>query len=168
MLSEKYLKKYSKYVLGKRADVQKKLYMFLEMIFEDKKTLADIARKKKISRQRVSQFLKEHIPDLEIPDRPKPVKMIEISCTCCSKKHEIPKSRDKWLRKEGQKTRFCSMRCVWKYRKLTSRNYGLSKKEIKKLNAIRANKWYHEHKNDPGFKEKIRERNIMARIKRSN
>ena len=129
-------------------------------------TLESIGRKLNLTRERIRQILQKYFPDLEFPDlRVKYSGRLKgghmIPCKQCKKKIYVTKRLEE-IRK------YCSQECFYKYRgfkKLPIPVTRMTKKQFQKYNRERCNMYYHKHKNELWFKQKIKERNRITRLK---
>jgi len=165
---EKQIKKYQKDIQKKDPRIQKKLMTTLDMMFNKGKTISQIAPRYKTTRQALWQFIRRHVPDIRLPNNfgNQGIPMVELTCSACNKKYEIPVSRERHNKAQKHKRRYCSMKCVGQGKHKFSKSANWSPEYRKKMNAKKAKKWYHAHKNDPGIKELVKRRNEKANLKR--
>ena len=137
-------------------------------------SLQEIADKKGVSRQRISQIL-ELFPDLIFPDLRHTRSgrkfgendFFEFTCKNCGKSKKLSKCRI------NLKKIFCNNKCFKEcngYVIYPESYYKLKTEEEKKKekNRLMANRFYHKHKKDPHYIEKRRlyNRNQFIRLKK--
>lgn len=167
---KKLINEYKKKAIYTKQSTKKKIDHLIDQIFIEKKTSQEIAKKRKVSRQAILQFLKAHVPGIVIPNNyQKRTVYLTIKCTECGKEFQTTKSHENYLKRTRKASvRYCSTKCYKKYKKTHSKYYKLTKKEIRKINADRFRAYYQKNKHTPKFKQRIKDMNEKARIKRLN
>lgn len=143
-------------------------YMAMADMKLEGKTLDEIGKKYKLSRERIRQILNQYFPDIDFPNayhgRPvDPSKRVDITCKQCKKVITVLKSILK-----SRNITFCSNQCYLDfhgYNKLPVSINRMNPEQFKVWNAARSKSYYHAHKNDPHFKRKIQMYNRRQYIK---
>ena len=126
------------------------------MRYEKRMTLKEIGIELGITRERVRQILRncygknsDFLSKNGNSEWVKPLKKYQpITCVHCSKEFSI---------RERLSKKYCSDECRLAYRNTRSRFPGIFDKA--ELNRLHASTYYHTHKNEPDFIEKIKQNN---------
>lgn len=129
-------------------------------------TLTLIAKNKKLTRQRISQILKECFYDIEFPvainKHTRKLPVFEFKCQECGVTKNLNSTRANLNKKFcGHKCHVASVGGI-----LGSKVKGLSKTEYLFYRNERQRRYYHEHKHEPQFQARIKKYNDRYLLRR--